>query len=157
MNQFNNLTKISSLIALLTILSLVATTSPALASAGPPSGRLYADDRVWQTVGTPTQLPSTHGQPFNQLYRFVSALPPGGPATDQQYPLSDYAPGQKGFVGGRWHVVLVVDSGGNPISGYDFSADPITSLSEYMAKKAANGWTEISTDVYFECPLIPVR
>lgn len=135
---------------------VLATPLGAIAATGPPAGRIYADNRVFRTVGTPTSLPNSNGQPFDQLYRFVSSLPPGAPATDQQYPLSDFGPGDQGFVGGRWHVVLVVDSSGNPITGYDFSANPITSLSQYLAVKAAMGWTEISTNVYFECPLIAV-
>jgi hypothetical protein len=151
-----NLATLSILLFALISFAL-ATPLSALAAAGPPSGGLYADNNVFQTVGTPTSLPHSHGQPFDQLYRFVSALPPGAPATDQQYPLSDFGPGDQGFVGGRWHVVLVVDSDGNPITGYDFAAHPITSLSQYQALKAAMGWTEISTSVYFECPLLPVH
>lgn len=136
---------------------VLATPLSVSAAVGPPSGAIYADNQIFRTVGTPTSLPHGHGQPFDTLYRFVSALPPGAPPTDQQYPLSDFAPGDQGFVGGRWHVVLVVDASGNPISGYDFGAHPITSLSQYSAVKAAQGWTEISTDVYFECPLIPAQ
>ena len=142
----------------LLLASLVLAIPLGVATAsGPPSGGIYADNHVFRTVGTPTNLPHNNGQPFDTLYRFVSALPPGAPATDQQYPLSDYGPGDQSFVGGRWHVVLVVDSSGNPIGGYDFAAHPITSLSQFLSVKAAQGWTEISTGVYFECPLIPAQ
>ena len=138
------------------VLAFLAFTPLGVAAAtGPPHLGIYANNTAFRTVGTPTSLPSGNGQPFDQLYRFVSAVPPGAPTTDQQYPLSDFAPGQPGFVGGRWHVNLVVGPDGNPIRGYDFTAHPITSLSQYETVKAAMGWTEISTTVYFECPLIP--
>jgi hypothetical protein len=151
--------KILTLSVLSFVLAGLALSTPlsVYAAASPPHLGIYADNLVFQTVGTPTSLPNAHGQPFDQLYRFVSSLPPGAPATDQQYPLSDHAPGDQAYVGGRWHVVIVVDSSGNPITGYDFGAHPITSLSQYMAVKAAMGWTEISTNVYFECPLLPVH
>ncbi len=151
-----NLTTLSILSFFL--VSFALTTPLAVhAGAAPPHLGIYADNNLFQTVGTPTTLPSSSGQPFDQLFRFVSTVPPGDPTTDQQYPLSDHGPGDQGYVGGRWHVVLVVDSSGNPITGYDFGAHPITSLSQYLALKAANGWTEISTNVFFECPLLPVQ
>jgi hypothetical protein len=146
-----------SILSLMLTSVVLAVPLSATMAAGPPSGGIYADNSVFRTVGTPTSLPQGNGQPFDQLYRFVSSLPPGAPATDQQYPLSDHAPGDQAFVGGRWHVVLVVDSNGNPITGYDFNAHPITSLSQYLSVKAAMGWTEVSTSVYFECPLVPAH
>ncbi len=140
----------------LTLASLALVPFGIAASASPPHLGIYANSMLFQTVGTPTTLPNGNGQPFDQLYRFVNALPPGDPSTDQQYPLSDFAPGQPGFVGGRWHVNLVVGPDGHPITGYNFAANPITSLSQFESVMAAMGWTVIPTNVYFECPLLSV-
>lgn len=118
------------LLAILASTAAVAVAIPASASAagvGPPGGMIYAEGRAFQTVGTPSTLPDRG--PFDKLYLI-----------DGFAPVSDAAPGDRDYNGGRWQVVLVTGT---------YSEQP-TSEAEVLA-----GATSMSpTDTRFVCPLI---
>lgn len=125
--------------AALAALLLLVTTAPlvAFARVGPPGGRIYASDRLFRTVGTPTNLPDRGD--FNTIYTFE-----GGLAS-----VAEYAPGEAGFRGGRWEV--------RPVTFVSIAPVQFTNAADV---EAAAGRGEISIgDVVrrFECPLIPAR
>ena len=83
--------------------SAVAVMSLSLASivfaqAGPPGGMIYANDELYRTVGTPTDLPE-HG-PFDAIYVL-------GDPSDGLAAVSESAPGDRDYNGGRWEVHMV--------------------------------------------------
>ena len=70
--------------------------TPGLADGvGPPSGTIYAFDQAYQTVATPTSLPSRG--PNDTIYVF--------PDCSSCASVSEAAPGFPGYNGGRWKVV----------------------------------------------------
>jgi hypothetical protein len=116
---------------------LIVLPGPVPAQVGPPGGTIYASDRLFRTVGTPTDLPN-HGQ-FNTIYTFS-----GGLAS-----VADVAPGESGYRGGRWevHEVTFVS-----IAPTQFTND------EALLAAAAAGQVSIGPVVRrFECPLIRTK
>ena len=111
-----------------------ALFTPAVAQIGPPGGTIYAGDMMYQTVATPTDLPN-HGQ-FNTLYVLGGDLAP----------VSDSAPGERDYRGGRWEVRMVTFTSGSPMQ-YTNAAD--------VEAAAGRGDVEIGEVVKrFVCPLI---
>jgi hypothetical protein len=70
-------------------------TSGLAAGVGPPSGTIYAFDRAYNTVATPTSLPNRG--PTDTIYVF--------PDCASCASVSEAAPGTPGYNGGRWKVV----------------------------------------------------
>ncbi len=128
--------------SLLAILGLVLTASltlpPAVqAQVGPPGGRIYAHDVAYRTVATPNDLPN-HGK-FDTIYVLGNGLAA----------VSNAAPGDQEYNGGRWEVRLV--------TFLTIPATQFTNADQVLAA-AANGEIQIG-DVArrFECPLIRSR
>jgi hypothetical protein len=116
---------------------LAALAAPALAQLGPPSGMIYASDKLFRTIGTPTEL-SDKGT-FNTLYQL------GGDLAS----VAEFAPGEAGFRGGRWEVRTVTFL---TIAPTQFTNDDQVKAAE------ASGQISISPVVRrFECPLIRVQ
>lgn len=123
------------LLCAVAVLALPAV--PALAQGlGPPGGTIYAHDVAYRTVGTPNDLPN-HG-PFNPIYVLGNGL---GSVTNA-------APGDPDFHGGRWEVHMVT---------FNVTPTQYTNAEDLMA--AANrGDISIGPVVRrFECPLIPKK
>ena len=59
-------------ILILSVLAVLAINSVAFAQVGPPGGTIYANDRMFQTVATPQDLPN-HGK-FDQIYVLGNGL-----------------------------------------------------------------------------------
>lgn len=122
-----------------TIAVLLVVVIPGLASAqlGPPSGTIYANDELFRTIGTPTELPD-RGQ-FDTLYDLGEGLAN----------VSDAAPGEPGFNGGRWEV--------RPITWLTIEPTQFTNADQILEAEEA-GQIEIGDVAQrFECPLIPAR
>lgn len=66
--------------------------------APPAPGSFYVDDELYRTVGTPTELPDKG--PTDTLYVFTGLT--------GQTPVAEDAPGDKGYNGGRWQVIVLV-------------------------------------------------
>jgi hypothetical protein len=108
-------------------------TTGAWAGAGPPAGMIYAHDVLYRTVGTPTNLPN-HGK-FDTIYLLGNGLAS----------VSEVAPGDKDFNGGRWEV--------HPVTFFG-APTQYTNAEEVLAAEA-NGDIEIGDVVKrFVCPLI---
>jgi hypothetical protein len=83
-------------------LAAISLSSFAIAQVGPPHGTIYAHDVAYQTVGTPTELPN-QGK-FDTIYVL------GGDLAN----VSDAAPGDMEFNGGRWEVRPIMWTGMSP-------------------------------------------
>jgi hypothetical protein len=122
-------------IFILTVFALLLALPAAVFAdgLGPPGGTIYAHDVAYRTVGTPTSLPTkAPGHSFDILYHF--------PDCDDCDAVSDAAPGDADFNGGRW---IVVDAYG------------ITSQLTNAEDVEAYATSLMVTDTRLECPLIP--
>jgi hypothetical protein len=103
--------------------------APGLASGvGPPSGTIYAFDRAYNTVATPTSLPDRG--PTDTIYVF-----PDCPACVS---VSEAAPGTPGYNGGRWKVVAAYG-----ITSQLTNADAVLNAASSL----------VDTGTRFVCPL----
>jgi hypothetical protein len=75
--------------------TLFAAAPAAIAQSGPPHGIIYAHDMQYRTVATPADLPPNGA--FDTIYSLGSGLSS----------VSDAAPGDPGYNGGRWEVRMV--------------------------------------------------
>ncbi len=115
---------------------------------------IYGDGEVWGTKGT-TPLPAPNAknlQSFDNLYVFTNANDPDA----VQLPVSEAAPGNPKYNGGRWSVQLVTwtAAGFMAYGGYA----PILTSEEAILYNQHAGYLEIeSGHNYFQCPLLPVK
>jgi hypothetical protein len=108
-----------------------------LGQVGPPAGMIYANDILFRTVGTPTSLPD-HGK-FDTLYALGGDLAA----------VSESAPGDPDYNGGRWEVREITFVGIEPVQ--------YTNAEQVLAAAEA-GDIEIGDVVRrFQCPLIRAR
>ena len=135
-----------------TLLCLFASLTYA-APATRVSGAIWANNNLYDTILTDTafHLPPVHST--DVLYNFmIRGL--GG-----QRAISESAPGDRNYNGGRWSVKLAVftetgkavhDPDGDGIVNFELTnADDVH-------KHYALGHVEIiDTAIYFECPLLP--
>jgi len=113
--------------------SLMTADDTSAASTLKKTPAIWADCEQFATKGTTSSFKPTAG-PFDELYKI-----------GDRAAISDSKPGDKDFNGGRWHVNVLkegIDPATYPLS---CSVDDLN-LDDFM-----------STDVYFECPLIPIR
>ena len=147
------------------LLTMLLVISPVLAGKppeGPPGkfkdNHIWVDGEIYDTIilgdikGTPPRKST------DDLYVFV--LPTGDPVGGQR-PITDVAPGIKGYNGGRWAVIPVTvtpagllahDPDGNGI--FD-TLDEIESLTMLMHHADNLNHFEIASEpaMYFLCPL----
>jgi len=128
-------------ILILSVVAALAINSVAFADRGnhlgPPGGTIYANDMMFQTIGTPADLPN-QGK-FDTIYVLGHELAN----------VADAAPGDMNFNGGRWEVRLV-----------EFLTISPTQFTNADDLKAAAMRGEISIGevvTRFECPMIPKR
>jgi hypothetical protein len=84
----------------LTVLALMAALPMAAFAEGlgPPGGTIYAHDVAYRTIGTPSSLPANAPEDsFDILHLF--------PDCEECAAVSDAAPGDTDYNGGRWIVV----------------------------------------------------
>ena len=151
-------TKVHKRKSIILVVSSMLLTLAGLASAAPGAPNfmpaLYGDGEVWGTKGT-TPLPPPNGknvQSFDDLYVITNANNPNG----VQLPVSEAAPGNPNYNGGRWSVQLVTwtEAGFIAHGGYA----PILKSAEDVSYNEQAGYLEIkSGDNYFQCPLLPVK
>lgn len=116
---------------------LVAGGSARADGLGPPGGVIFAHDRQFRTVGTPTELPPT-GK-FDTIYALGGSL----------FNVAEVAPGDQAFNGGRWQV--------RPIEWVGISPTQFTNAEQILAAARA-GQIRIGDVVKrFECPLIAIQ
>ena len=120
--------------------ALLLTAALALSAAaeeGPPANLIYAHDRIYTGVNTPRDLPD-QGL-FNKIY-------PLGPGLNS---VSEAAPGDRDYRGGRWEV--------HPVTFVTIAPRQFTNAEDIVAA-AGRGEVQIGGMVKrFECPLIPIN
>ena len=124
--------KRTMLVTIVAGLAVSALAGPAMAqgkSLGPPGTTIYAFDRAFRTVATPTSLPNRG--PTDTIYEFPDC------ATCAS--VSEAAPGTPGYNGGRWRVV---------------QAFGITSQLTNADAVVASASSLVDTGIRFVCPLI---
>lgn len=119
------------------LLLTIVVAASAFAQQGPPSNLIYAHDRLYTGVNAPGDLPESG--PFNKIY-------PLGPGLSA---VSEAAPGDRDYRGGRWEV--------HPVTFVTIAPRQFTNAEDIVA---AAGRGEISIGGVarrFECPLIPIN
>jgi hypothetical protein len=122
------------LIASAALLALGAVS--AVAQVGPPQGMIYANDQLYRTVGTPAVLPD-HGS-FNTIYVLGNGFAN----------VSDAAPGDRNWRGGRWEV--------RPVTYLTTSPTPFTNAAQVQAAVQAGQIRIEDVKIRFECPLLHI-
>lgn len=130
--------RLFALATLLGSLALAIWVQEARSGNGPPANAIYAHDRLYTGVNAPRDLPDSG--PFNVIYPF--------PGTTLNA-VSEAAPGDANYVGGRWAV--------HPVTFLTITAHQFTNAEDILAA-AARGEVGIGDVVRrFECPLIPLN
>jgi hypothetical protein len=132
---------------------LAGTASAQQPNFGPA---VYGDGAVWGTKGT-TGLPAPNQnnlQSFDKLFIIVNGAA-------GQLPVSEAAPGNPLYSGGRWftHTVMWTDAGlaaHNPLPVLT-SYDDITLHYSLGHLAIAAGSPMGGPPAYFQCPLLPVK
>jgi len=149
LSRLRNITVLSVLLLLVTV---------AQAAAPNFSERVYGDGVAWGTKGT-TALPAPNEynrQAFDALYVITNSNNPLG-----QLPVSEAAPGNPAYNGGRWftHTVEWTAEG---FMAYGI-VPVLTSYEDIQIQQNA-GYLVITPGsfpdgppVYFQCPLLPVK
>ncbi|WP_152204991.1 hypothetical protein [Marinobacter changyiensis] len=148
-----------SRIAMLVLGSFLLATL-AHAAPGQPNfmPALWGDGEVWSTKGT-TALPAPTAnnlQSFDTLYVVTNSNNPEG-----QLPVSEAAPGNPAYNGGRWftHTVEWTEA-----AFMDHGFVPVLTSYEDIQYHESIGHLAITPGsfpdgppVYFQCPLLPVK
>jgi hypothetical protein len=149
----------ASLLVFVVALSLVAALPVALAdqpaNVGGGLGNkapsfeagVYADGAAWGTKGT-TSLPAPNGnnqQSFDKIFVVTNGA-------EGQLPVGEAAPGNPMYNGGRWwvHTATWTDGSPNPLP-------VLTSYDEVMYHASMGHLIIEDAEVYFQCPLLPVK
>ena len=104
---------------------------------GPPGGTFWAEGVEYESAVTPAHVPDKG--PFDAFYIFPDC-------TGECFPVSDAAPGEGDYNGGRWAVIVV--------EGYD--GPQLTNAAAVVAAATAWDVTLVETDHRFVCPLIRI-
>lgn len=128
----------------------------AIADPGQPNfmPALYGDGEVWGTKGT-TSLPAprpANRQSFDKLYVIANFNDPDA----VQLPVSEAAPGNPDYNGGRWSLQNV-NWTAEGFMAYGGLAPVLKSEHEILYNEAMGYLTIASASVYFQCPLLPVK
>lgn len=117
-------------------------TGGVLAQMGPlDRPQTWVDGELFAGVVTPATF-DPESDPFDELY----SCGPGGGFLNGVPLISDSRPGDQDYNGGRWHLNLITN--------------PADCASKYAAADRDGDLTAAdftSTDMYFECPLLPRR
>ena len=115
---------------------------------------LYGDGEVWGTKGT-TSLPAPNGanlKSFDNIYVITNFNDPNA----VQLPVSEAAPGNPKYNGGRWylHTVEWTQEGFLAYGGFA----PVLKSGEEIDYNEQMGYLVITAQpVFFQCPLLPVK
>lgn len=114
---------------------------------------IWANDRLYGTVATDTKFKSPPAHSTDAIYSFA------GSGLEGQRSVSEAAPGDPDYNGGRWSVMAVTftDLG---LFMHDMDNDgmvdfELTNAEDVLAHAALGHLTIEDANVYFECPLRP--
>jgi hypothetical protein len=148
----------STLMTTLGAFALLALMVPTSASAKGPlraSAAIWSHGELYGTVGTPTEFRDPPEGTTDTLYNFQMSGLMG------QRAISEAAPGDRDFNGGRWSVVraiftdlgmMVHDPDGDGEVNFE-----LTSAEEVLDHVDLGHIILEHADFYFECPMLPGR
>jgi len=136
---------------------LLAMTAGTVGAQQPNfSPALYGDGALWGTKGT-TELPAPRAnnlQSFDALFVFVNGAP-------GQLPLSEAAPGNPMYNGGRWFTHTAMWTAAGMAA---FNPLPVVTSYDQLATYVSQGYVTVAPGSptggpppYFQCPLLPVK
>ncbi len=137
-----------TLLLLVGLLSLLVAV-PAFAGAPTFEPAIWGDGQLWATKGV-TELPApndNNSQSFDKLFVITNF---------DQLPVSEAAPGNPDYNGGRWFTHTVTwdnPDGAELLTSY---ADIMDHLDDLTITSGSPGGPGAPPD-YFECPLLPVK
>lgn len=148
-----------TLFTVIALLGLVAGTVAVAGAQGQGAMRvenaIWAHGMIYDTVITPTSFKSPPEHSTDTIYSFMMS------GLEGQRSVSDSAPGDRDYNGGRWNVQMVVftDMG---IAAHDPDGDGIVNFeltdAQTVLDHAALGHFDIiPANFYFVCPMIPNR
>lgn len=114
---------------------------------------IWANEVIYDTVITPTSFKMPPSVSTDRLYNF------GMSGLEGQRSVSESAPGQRGYNGGRWHVQMVVfteegmhvhDPDGDGMVNFE-----LMSAAEVLKHQNLGHLIINDTMIYFECPMLP--
>jgi len=116
---------------------------------------VWSHGELYDVIATDTAFASPPPQSLDTIYNFAASGLTG------QRSVSDAAPGDKQYNGGRWTVQLVVftdeglmvhDPDGDGVANFE-----LTSEEQVLTHAALGHLVIVDPGVYFECPLQPRR
>lgn len=114
---------------------------------------IWAADRIFSTVLTPTSFVSPPAQSVDILYNFSMSGLTGQRSVSEAYP------GSEGFNGGRWSVkIAVFTKEGKDVHDLDGDGqiDSEFTNAEAVLEHVELGHIDLfDTTIYFECPMLP--
>lgn len=135
-----------------TVLALSSVVAVHAGRATRVSAALWANGELYDTVGTDTAFKNPPPQSLDKLYNFDASGLSG------QRSVSESAPGDRDFNGGRWSVMAVTftDAG---LAALDMDGDgqvdvEMTSEEDVMDALALELISITPANVYFECPVL---
>ena len=139
-------------VAILAMAGGALATGSAANAAGVSGPAFYVDGDIYRTVGTPTDLSGTEApaSSFQPLYAFPNA---------EQLDVSTAAPGDPGYVGGRWmvHALELPNGYDAAVMSGDLDSDGVLDSDEEIAAAVSAGDLVIGDVVKtFACPVIPL-
>lgn len=147
--------KAKTIIAVVTLtLAVLWATAPAYAGGAVRAfGAIWANGELYDTILTPATFRTPPAQSVDILYNF------GMSGLQGQRSVSESAPGDPAYNGGRWSVKIVVfteegrdvhDPDGDGLVNFE-----LKSAAEVLQHAALGHLNIIDTSIYFECPLLP--
>jgi hypothetical protein len=143
------------IIAILSLAVLWAEAPVYAGGAARVPDAIWAGGELYDTIGTPTVFRTPPANSTDTLYNF------GMSGLQGQRSVSESAPGDPDFNGGRWSIKIVVfTSAGHSL--FDPDGDGIVnfemvSQADVLQQASQGNLTIMDTDIYFECPLLPRR
>ncbi len=127
----------------LAAIAMFAILQSGLAQASVGRAMVWVDGEKFATVVTPATF-NPESVPFDELYKMPDGM--GFFPFEGGVPLiSDSKPGDQDYNGGRWHLNVLTNSANAALYAGAMRVEDLD-LSHFT-----------STDVYFECPLLPQR
>lgn len=145
------LTKTATILALSALLGAVSSTAFA-DRATKVENAIWANDTIYGTVLTDTSFKNPPAQSTDVLYNF------GMSGLSGQRAVSNAAPGDTDYNGGRWSVKIVTftmqgkavhDPDGDEMVNFE-----LTNADAVVHHESLGHITIMDTDISFECPLI---
>lgn len=138
--------------ALFSTLLLTAVSATQAGPATRVADHIWAHDAIYDTILTDTSFLSPPARSTDTLYNF------GMSGLNGQRAVSESAPGDRDYNGGRWSVKMVVFTA-QGMAVHDPDGDgnvnfELTNAEEVLAHADLGHLVIMDTTVYFECPLL---